>query len=249
MVEKEDYQLVTTHAKFADRMYFGGKQRERYFRERDFIDRIIKKHGLGKKIIDAGCGTGVHIALLAELGYDVIAFDIRQEMIDVAVQRNPKARIVRGDMRDFPLKERADTIICMFGAINYIETEESIIRTLKNFFNHLEDRGAVIIDTRYHKNLPSEIESWTNPKYILVKRWIKEGGMQSSYRIFYTVPSHGVMVLEDHKQYFQDPFWLEQKLKGSGFSKVDIFDNYNISQHFTEYTNSYKPVVVGLKVN
>ncbi len=38
---KEDYRMVTTHAHLIDKMYFFGKQKERYLRERDFINLII----------------------------------------------------------------------------------------------------------------------------------------------------------------------------------------------------------------
>lgn len=116
---REDYKMVTTHAHLIDKMYFFGKQGERYFRERDFIKRVMQEYANGRKIIDVGCGTGIHIMLLREAGYDISGFDLRKEMVDVARKRNPVNHIVQGDMRDFPIGEKVDGLICMYGAINY----------------------------------------------------------------------------------------------------------------------------------
>lgn len=246
-ISNNDYQLVTSHARLADFMYFQGKQRERYYGEVEFIDSLIKKRKIGKKIIDVGCGGGVHINLLSQRGYNVSGFDIRKEMVEVAKERNPKSKIVIGDMRDFPLEDIVDTITCMYGAINYLETEEGILKTLRNFHQHLGVGGVAIIDTRYYNNLPQDIETWSTDKYILVKRWIKEKNRVGLYRVFYTSPSEGIMVMEDHKQFFQDPFWIVDKLKESGFVSAKIYDNYNLKKGFTKKSIGYKPVVVGFK--
>lgn len=245
---KEDYRLVTTYAHLVDRMYFYGKQKERYLKEKDFIDQAMRSFAPGKKIIDAGCGTGIHIKLLKELGYEMSGFDLRQEMVSVAQKRNPSSVIIQGDMREFPLKEQADGIICMYGAINYIETEEGIERTFLHFFNHLNPGGVAIIDTREWSNLDENIYRWHTDEYTLVKRWIKSSTpMESVYRVFFTIPSEGVMGMEDHKQYFQDSSWLRNKMLEAGFSKVDILNNYELEKPFIKESGSYLPVLLGKK--
>ena len=246
---EEDYQLVTKHAKLADRMYFFGKQKERYLKECEFIDTLIKNRKLGSRIIDVGCGTGVHMLLLSQRGYDVSGFDIRKEMVEVARERNPTSKIVVGDMRDFPLEDIVDTITCMYGYINYLETEEDFLKTLEKFYSHLSGRGIVIIDTRCYDNLSTDIESWVTDEYILVKRWVKDKNRVGLYRVFYSIPSEGVMVMEDHRQYFQDPFWIADKLVEVGFIGTKIFDNYDLNKKFTRQSTGYKPVVVGFKSN
>jgi len=245
---RDDYKLVTTYAYLADRMYFFGKQKRRYLRERDFIDKVMCKFAPGKKIIDAGCGTGIHIKLLRELGYKMSGFDLRREMVAVAKKRNPSVKIVQRDMRNFPLKWRADGIICMYGAVNYLETEKGLEKTFSHFFKHLNHGGIVIIDTREWANLDEKIYRWHTDEYTLVKRWIKSAKpMESVYRVFFTIPSEGVMEMEDHKQYFQGPLWLKNKMLEAGFFKVDIYDNYNLNKSFIKKSGGYLPVLVGEK--
>lgn len=243
-----DYKMVTTHAHLIDRMYFFGKQRERYLREKDFIKKVMREYSNGNKIIDVGCGTGIHIMMLSEAGYNVSGFDLRREMVDVAQKRNPLNRIVQGDMREFPINEKADGLICMYGAINYLENETDIERTFNNFFRHLNPRGVVIIDTRSWNNLDENINTWVTNEWILAKQWIKSNRpMESAYRVFYAIPPEGVMELEDHMQYFQDPFWLVNKLSLSGFSKINIFESYDFDKRFEQDSKSHLPVIVACK--
>src|SRR3989338_10969990 len=179
-----DYKMVTEHAHLVDRMYYQVKQRERYLKEARFIAQIINKASGGKTYIDVGCGTGIHLKLLRKRGFEVLGFDLRQQMVDVAQRRNPGVKIVQGDMRDFPLERRVHGISAMYGAINYIASEEEFRQTLRGFRNHLTENGVAIIDTRYQPNLDEEVKVWTTKSWVLVKRWLKcEGSMDSVYKI------------------------------------------------------------------
>ena len=248
-MKNKDYSLVTSHAEVVDQMYFYGKQKSRYLREIDFIDKIMALNGLEKNVIDAGCGTGIHLMLLNEKGYSCCGFDLRKEMVAVANKRNPSLKIVQADMKKFPNLGISNAIICMYGAINYLETKRDLKTTLANFYNHLKKGGVAIVDTRCYKNLDENVSIWHNDKFTLAKRWVKLGGnpVRSAYRIFYSMPSKGIMEMEDHIQFFQDPFLIKDFLVDEGFSKIDIYNNYNLEEIFSEDTSSYLPVIVAKK--
>jgi len=82
-----DYKMVTEHAQIIDRMYYYGKQRERYLKEAEFIAQTINEASGGKTYIDAGCGTGIHLKLLRERGFEVAGFDLRSQMVEVAEKK------------------------------------------------------------------------------------------------------------------------------------------------------------------
>lgn len=243
-----DYKMFTEYAHIFDRMYYYGKQRERYLKEAEFISQVITEASGGKTYIDAGCGTGIHLKLLRDRGFEVSGFDIRQQMVDVARKRNPGVTIIRGDMMNFPLDKKVYGISAMYGAINYIDTEEGFRRTLKEFSDHLTDNGVAIIDTRYWPNLDEEVRTWATDSWILTKRWIKcDGGMDSVYRVFYAIPDEGIMEMEDHRQYFQNPYWIAERMKEGGFVRTRIFDSYDKDKEFDPASGSYRSVVVGYK--
>ncbi len=243
-----DYKMVTEHAHIIDRMYYYGKQRDRYLKEAEFIAHIILEASGGRTYIDAGCGTGIHLKLLRKRGFNVSGFDIRQQMVDVARKRNPGVTIVQGDMRDFSLEKRVHGISAMYGAINYIDTEKGLRKTLRGFLTHLIDNGVAIIDTRYQPNLDEEVRMWATDSWVLVKRWVKcRGRMDSVYRVFYAMPDEGIMEMEDHRQYFQDPFWIADRMKEEGFASTKIFDSYDKNKEFDPSSGSYRSVIVGYK--
>lgn len=243
-----DYKMVTEHAPIIDRMYYYGKQRERYLKEAEFIAHMITEACRGKLYIDAGCGTGVHLKLMRERGFESSGFDLRQPMVDVARKRNPNLTIVQGDMREFPLEGKVHGISAMFGAINYIDTEEGFRKALRGFSDHLTENGVAIVDTRYQPNLDEEVRMWSTGSWMLAKRWVKcEGDMDSVYRVFYAVPDEGVMEMEDHRQYFQNPFWIADRMKEEGFARTKIFESYGKDKIFDPASGGALSVLVGYK--
>ena len=72
----------------------------------------LTRHGLalcgfspGARLLDVGCGPGVTLALLRELGYCGIGADISSAFLGEIKARSPDARCVRVDMRRLPLRE------------------------------------------------------------------------------------------------------------------------------------------------
>lgn len=240
--------MVTKHAPFLDRMYFEGKQNQRYLQEATFISSVLQRTAKGKALVDAGCGTGIHMHLLGTMGLDVSGFDSRVEMVAVAKRRNPKKVIRQGDMRHFPFNGTFDGITCMYGAINYLETKAEIRTTIRGFADHLAPGGVAIVDTRFHPNLDERTRIWSTDEWTLAKRWIKcSGTTHSVYRVFYAIPDEGIMEMEDHRQYFQDPFWIAGLMTEEGFSFASVYESYDLSREFQPDSGSALSVVVGVK--
>jgi len=52
--------------------------------------------GTDADVLDTGCGTGFCARLLAEQCYRVVGVDASEEMLDVARERAPDVKFVRG---------------------------------------------------------------------------------------------------------------------------------------------------------
>jgi SAM-dependent methyltransferase len=62
----------------------------------------------GERVLDAGCGTGVHLATLCSARSRAVGLDFSRGMLHVARRSAPRAALVQADLnRDFPVRRRA----------------------------------------------------------------------------------------------------------------------------------------------
>ncbi len=79
----------------------------------------------GRRLLDAGCGTGALAIAAAERGAEVVAIDVSQGLIDVARDRAPAGLPIDwrvGDMRCHHLG-RFDHVVAMDSLIHYDESD------------------------------------------------------------------------------------------------------------------------------
>lgn len=65
--------------------------------EADLVDALLQEHG-GRRVLDAGCGTGRVAIELAARGYDVVGVDLDAGMLDAARAKAPELHWVRADL-------------------------------------------------------------------------------------------------------------------------------------------------------
>jgi magnesium-protoporphyrin O-methyltransferase len=85
----------------------------------------------GRRILDAGCGTGALAVEAAKRGADVVAIDISGQLIEIARERMPASLNIDwrvGDMFD-PALGVFDHVICMDVLIHY--RVDDIVRVVK----------------------------------------------------------------------------------------------------------------------
>ena len=111
------------------------------------LRKIVTRSIVGKKILDAGCGTG-HLTLdLLSADYDVTSIDYSDELVDFARKTISDAQypanVFSCDLmsvkdHNLPL---FDTIVCL-DVIEHIEKEEIV---LKNLYDLLKTDGILIL--------------------------------------------------------------------------------------------------------
>lgn len=115
-----------------------------YTNEVRFLNEILSSHGI-KSLLDIGCGTGNHLALLEELGYTCSGIDINQEMLEVA-KTKMAGRLECVNMNSFDMQAKYDAVISMFAVFNHNLTLEEAKNTLTCLKKHLRANGIVILD-------------------------------------------------------------------------------------------------------
>lgn len=133
-----------TFAKYYDSIYLKMKD---YEKEADIIKDIIVRLGSKetKTLIDVGCGTGEHLKYLSS-DFQCMGIDIDKYMIKIAREKVTNAEFKVANMMDFTLEERFDVVICLFSSIGYVQNFDNLVRTLENFYKHLNYEGIVIVE-------------------------------------------------------------------------------------------------------
>lgn len=124
-----------------------------------FVKKCFEKHSdiTVKEVLDLGCGTGGITALLADMGYDMVGVDISPEMLMCARENTcgKDVLLLNQDMRSFELYGTVQGIVCSFDTLNYLSTEEELVKTLSLCRLYMENGGVMVCDInslyRYEK--------------------------------------------------------------------------------------------------
>ncbi|MEM0481171.1 MAG: class I SAM-dependent methyltransferase [Candidatus Aenigmatarchaeota archaeon] len=227
-------------------------------KECDFLEYCFKNFAERKvkKILDLACGTGSHAIELAKRGYDVVGIDINKDMLNLAKQKakNLKIRFFKADISNFNLKEKFDAAICMNDSINYLTSNEKLIKHFNLVYKHLNKRGIYIIETFHPKEILGfqkvTLDSWKEKRgnievkidykelefdwnnQILKRKWkfeIKEGNKRKAIEEIF-----------EHRVIFPQEFYLFSKL--SKFKLIKLFGDF--FKEIDNTKNSWRIIVV-----
>jgi len=137
--------MFSKSAKYYDEIYASmGKD---YRKESNKAHRLIQKYlnTRGNSLLDVGCGTGHHAALLGR-NYQVEGLDLDPNILSIARKKYPKIRFHQGDMSNFKLSKKFDVIVCLFSSIGYARTKSRLRQAIKNMVQHLLPGGVLLVE-------------------------------------------------------------------------------------------------------
>src|SRR3954454_9684387 len=110
---------------------------------------IAHEHGLrGTRLLDIGCGTGKSFLPMLERGYEVTAFDISPAMVERACEAaaGSEAEVLVADVRDLPRLGRFDLAIALDDAMNYMLSDEELLKAFLGVARNLRPGGLLAFD-------------------------------------------------------------------------------------------------------
>ncbi|MFT4143057.1 MAG: class I SAM-dependent methyltransferase [Mobilitalea sp.] len=121
----------------------------------DYVQKLLKNYKIENGLIlELGCGTGSMTRQLAERGYDMIGIDNSEEMLQIARDKGVGTKDILylcQDMREFELYGTVSAVISVCDSMNYILSEEDLLKVFKLVNNYLDPQGLFIfdLDTEY----------------------------------------------------------------------------------------------------
>lgn len=110
----------------------------------------IASHLQSGSILDLACGTGTLSQLFKEVGFQVTASDLSEEMLTMANQRFQEAGqhipTLQLSMDNLEGLEGFDAVTIAIDSLNYLETEKQVRQTFSEVYNALNDGGHFFFD-------------------------------------------------------------------------------------------------------
>src|SRR6266581_5915433 len=136
--------MFTASAEFYDLIYSTFKD---YPGEAAQIASLLRRHNPRcQTVLDAACGTGEHVRLLAAEGFAVDGLDLDPAFVRISQQKHRTGRFFEADMSDFHLLHRYDAVLCLFSSIGYLKTLDRVGQALIRFREHLAPGGVIVIE-------------------------------------------------------------------------------------------------------
>lgn len=159
-------------------------QNEKYwdsFEKQYLIPHI--KFSAGKKVLDAGAGTGRISIRLKDAGADVTALDISKEMLDVLHSKNKDIEIIAGELENMPFKDESFDMIFSSLVLVHLKKIEPF---LDECYRVLKDRGKLILVNVHYRRpmiLSDEKGKYTIECYNHFPRHVREAAEKLAFGV------------------------------------------------------------------
>lgn len=130
-------------------------------REANFYNSIFKEYDVNT-VLDCACGTGHHVIMLKQRGYDVKGSDLSPAMIEKAQanlkKNNLEVLLKVADFRELSsaFDEIFDAVICVGNSLPHLMSDKEISRTLAEIRGILNEDGILILEQRNYDKLVKE---------------------------------------------------------------------------------------------
>ncbi|MGI9145060.1 MAG: class I SAM-dependent DNA methyltransferase [Chloroflexota bacterium] len=126
-------------------------QDKNYLAECELIERVFKTYAQGaiRRVLDLGCGTGGHSAILSKRGFAVVGVDRSTEVLERARGQGTSARFDLGDIAGLDLGETFDAVLMMFAVLGYQVGNAHVQAALATARRHLRPGGLFTCDFWY----------------------------------------------------------------------------------------------------
>ena len=209
----------------------------------EFVEYSLGGAVAGKRIVDAGCGTGSLSIMLARRSAKVFAFDGDKKMIEFAEEKRPQAldlRFKTGDLIEELTgigRSRYDAVLCLGNTLVHLSDNDQIGRFVENAFGVLKPGGKLLLQiVNYDRVIDGKVKKLPTietPDYLFERNYDFTDDGYVSFKTVLTDKVSGEKQLNVVGLLPLRKKELEKVLKRY-FSKVECFGDFKRSEWSNE---------------
>jgi SAM-dependent methyltransferase len=135
------------YSRYYDLLY----QDKDYETETQYLLQLMRSfRGGAKELLELGCGTGNHAAVLCREGYRVTGLERSGDMVTRANNKGIEGfRAEQGDITNFTVNATFDVALSLFHVVSYLESNTDLLSCFNAVNRHLNAGGIFIFDVWY----------------------------------------------------------------------------------------------------
>ena len=200
----------------------------------DFAHEILKKEGLSPRTVaDLACGTGSATRILAEMGYEVTAVDLSEEMLTEAMDKCSSLenlpRFVHQALQELRLARAVDMAVCFLDSLDYILDPADCAEAIRRVYMALNPGGIFIFDV----NTPEKLRAMDGQVFLdedddVYCVWRGEFDEETNIctygmDLFQRKGEVWLRSQEEHREYAYSIEQLTGFLKAAGFTNIEVY--------------------------
>lgn len=99
--------------------------------EQPMMFKLVPKDLKNKKLLDVGCGPGIHIKKYVERGAECIGIDLSSEMIKLAKEHCPTAKFETGNIYDLRFDDDSFDIVTASFVLDHVKDLDKAVKEVK----------------------------------------------------------------------------------------------------------------------
>ena len=200
----------------------------------DFYMQILQREGVTPRTAaDLACGTASVGILLAEVGIQVTAVDMSEDMLTVASLKaanmeNPPIFVCQ-PLQELRLPRGVDLAVCALDSLDYITNPKDCAEAIKRVYKALNPGGIFIFDV----NTPLKLKTMDgqvfldedDDVYCIWRGEFDENSNICSYGmdLFQREGECWYRSFEEHQEYAYTQEQLTAYLKDAGFTHIEVY--------------------------
>ena len=200
----------------------------------DFYMQILNREGLSPRTaVDLACGTGSVALLLTQMGMQVTAVDMSEDMLCVAQQKaqllENQPRFVCQKLQELSLPRGVDLAVCALDSMDYITDPADCREAIRRIYRVLNPGGCFIFDV----NTPEKLRAMDGQVFLDEDEDVycvwrgefhpDENICSYGMDLFQRSGNGWLRSFEEHREYAYSADELTGYLKDAGFTAIEVF--------------------------